>query len=259
MVQLASAGTLPLCQICSQPIIRKIRSSRDSGRCCSRACGFELMRRERSVSRAARLTRLAEIRTANRQRQCVECGGVFEARVDAKFCSYLCSARNKAEKKAECTCQECGNKFLPVYGDKRRAFCSETCSARNLRRVSKGIDRARSYGAHAVPINPIAIMERDQWTCHICGEEAPRELRGTMLWNAPELDHIIPLSAGGTHTHDNVACAHRACNLEKGDALPPGSANPERIWVHRGMGGARIVWHLPGGHRAWSKLFATAS
>lgn len=43
-------------------------------------------------------------------------------------------------------------------------------------------------------------MDRDGWTCHICGEEAPRELRGTMRWNAPELDHIIPLSAGGSHT-----------------------------------------------------------
>ncbi len=195
------------------------------------------MRRERSASRAARLARLAELRIANRQKKCAECGGGFEAQASARFCSHQCWERSRAPKKVECICRECGNGFLPAYGDKRRTFCSEICSARNLRRVSKGIDRARSYGAVAVPINPIAIMERDQWTCHICGEEAPRELRGTMLWNAPELDHIIPLSAGGTHTHDNVACAHRACNLEKGDALPPGSANPERIWVHRGMGG----------------------
>jgi len=103
--------------------------------------------------------------------------------------------------------------------------------------VSKGIARAKSYGADVEPINPIAIMERDAWTCHICGVEAPRELRGTMRWNAPELDHIIPLAAGGSHTYDNVACAHRACNLEKGDALPLGSADPQRVWVHQGMGG----------------------
>ena len=135
MAQLASAGPVPLCQICSQPIARRIRKSRDSGRCCSRACGFEMMRRERSASRADRLARLAEIRKA------------------------------------------------------------------------------------------------------ICGEDAPRELRGTMRWNAPELDHIIPLSAGGSHTYDNVACAHRSCNLDKGDALPPGWAEPQRVWVHRGSGG----------------------
>jgi 5-methylcytosine-specific restriction endonuclease McrA len=58
-----------------------------------------------------------------------------------------------------------------------------------------------------------------------------------MRWNAPELDHIIPLSAGGAHTLDNVACAHRSCNLEKGDTLPAGWPNPQRLWVHRGSGG----------------------
>ncbi len=237
MVQLASAGTLPLCQICSKPITRHIRKSRDSGRCCSRACGFELMRRERSASRAARLVRLAEIRTAKRQRQCIECGGVFEAQANAKYCSHHCSARNKAARKAECTCRECCSKFLPVYGDKRRNFCSEFCATRHFKRVAKGVERAKAYGAQSEAINPMAVMERDGWTCHICGEEAPRELRGTMRWNAPELDHIIPLSAGGAHTLDNVACAHRSCNLEKGDALPAGWPIPQRRWLHRGSGG----------------------
>ena len=237
MAQLASAGSVPLCQNCSQPITRRIRKSRDSGRCCSRACGFEMMRRERSASRSARLTLLAESRKASRQRQCLHCGGQFEAQASAKYCSYNCSVRSKAEEKAECACQECGSKFRPDYGDKRRNFCSEFCSSRHFKRIAKGIARAKSYGADAEPINPIAIMERDAWTCHICGVEAPRELRGTMRWNAPELDHIIPLAAGGSHTYDNVACAHRACNLEKGDALPVGSADPHRFWVHQGMGG----------------------
>ena len=237
MAQFASAGTNHLCQVCSQPITRRIRKSHDSGRCCSRACGFEMMRRERSASRTARLARLAEARKIERQRQCIECGGVFEAQASAEFCSYLCSARSKAARKAECTCQECGSTFLPAYGDKRRVFCSETCCKRHLHRISKGVERAQAFGVRADPVNPIAVLERDRWICHICGEEAPRELRGTMRWNAPEVDHIIPLAAGGTHTYENVACAHRACNLEKGDALPPGSVNRERRWMHQRMGG----------------------
>ncbi len=257
MAQLASAGIVPLCQICSQPITRQIRKSRDSGRCCSRACGFELMRHERSAARSARLAKLAEIRSANRQRQCLQCGGTFEGPVNAKFCSQQCQVRSRAPKKVQCSCRECGITFLPDYGDKRRVFCSETCSKRHLQRVSKGVERAQTYGARTEPLNPIAVMERDGWTCHICGEEAPRELRGTMRWNAPELDHIIPLSAGGPHTYENVACAHRACNLEKGGALPPGSVNLERRWVHQGMG-ALHSRHLRGGNRAWSKFHATA-
>lgn len=237
MAQIASAGASPLCHICSQPITRRIRKSRDSGRCCSRACGFEMIRRERSALRAARLARLAEVRKAARQRHCIECGGVFEGPVNAKFCSQQCQVRSKAPKKVQCSCRECGSTFLPAYGDKRRVFCSETCCKRHLHRVSKGVERAQTYGVQADPVNPIAVLERDGWICHICGEEAPRELRGTMRWNAPEVDHIIPLAAGGTHTYENVACAHRACNLEKGDALPLGRTDPQRLWVHRGSGG----------------------
>jgi 5-methylcytosine-specific restriction endonuclease McrA len=38
----------------------------------------------------------------------------------------------------------------------------------------------------------------------------------------PELEHVIPLSKGGTHTKDNVRCSCRACNLNKGANMPGG-------------------------------------
>jgi 5-methylcytosine-specific restriction endonuclease McrA len=31
------------------------------------------------------------------------------------------------------------------------------------------------------------------------------------------MDHIVPISKGGTHTLDNVQMAHRFCNLSKGN------------------------------------------
>ncbi|NKT05174.1 hypothetical protein GS485_11095 [Rhodococcus hoagii] len=31
------------------------------------------------------------------------------------------------------------------------------------------------------------------------------------------LDHVIPLSCGGAHDPSNVALAHLACNVAKGD------------------------------------------
>lgn len=36
------------------------------------------------------------------------------------------------------------------------------------------------------------------------------------------LDHIIPLSKGGTHTWDNVQLAHMSCNAGKCDRLSGG-------------------------------------
>jgi 5-methylcytosine-specific restriction endonuclease McrA len=32
----------------------------------------------------------------------------------------------------------------------------------------------------------------------------------------PTIDHIVPLSVGGTDTRDNVQIAHLFCNLSKG-------------------------------------------
>ncbi|MDT2396282.1 HNH endonuclease [Enterococcus avium] len=33
------------------------------------------------------------------------------------------------------------------------------------------------------------------------------------------MDHVIPISKGGTHSWDNVRLAHRHCNAIKRDAL----------------------------------------
>ena len=39
--------------------------------------------------------------------------------------------------------------------------------------------------------------------------------RGTRYSNAPELDHRVPISKGGTHLYTNVQCACRDCNGKK--------------------------------------------
>lgn len=34
---------------------------------------------------------------------------------------------------------------------------------------------------------------------------------------AATVDHVIPISKGGTHTWDNVKPAHYKCNIDKAD------------------------------------------
>lgn len=67
-------------------------------------------------------------------------------------------------------------------------------------------------------INHLEVFERDEWICHICKKLIDRTLRGDHWWRAT-LDHIIPLSKGGTHTYDNVAACHWRCNMVKGNKL----------------------------------------
>lgn len=64
----------------------------------------------------------------------------------------------------------------------------------------------------------LLVFERDEWICHICKSLIDRHLRGDSWWRAT-VDHVIPLSKGGTHTYDNVAAAHWVCNMKKGDRL----------------------------------------
>lgn len=59
------------------------------------------------------------------------------------------------------------------------------------------------------------IMERDGWVCHLCGGNIDRSLRA-LCGEYGTVDHIIPVSLGGSHTMDNVAAAHLSCNSRKG-------------------------------------------
>ncbi len=52
--------------------------------------------------------------------------------------------------------------------------------------------------------------------CHHCGCELDHETS-----RAVHLDHLVPLSKGGTHTLDNVAWSCAYCNLTKNDRLTP--------------------------------------
>lgn len=56
------------------------------------------------------------------------------------------------------------------------------------------------------------IIERDRSICHLCGKVcAPNEIH---------IDHVIPLSKGGTHTRGNVKVACATCNISKGASIP---------------------------------------
>jgi hypothetical protein len=115
------------------------------------------------------------------------------------------------------TCRECGNVFTPRYRDKRRGFCSDRCDDALNYRVARGIRRARLRGVTHERINPREIFARDGWRCQLCGTRVHRRRKAPHPL-APSLDHIVPLSLGGTHTRANVQLAHVGCNTRKGIA-----------------------------------------
>lgn len=72
--------------------------------------------------------------------------------------------------------------------------------------------RARKLAQFVAPVDPQAIWERDGGVCQLCGEPIADPKQRS-------IDHIIPISRGGTHEPANVQLAHRVCNSRKGNRL----------------------------------------
>ena len=74
-------------------------------------------------------------------------------------------------------------------------------------------------------INPITLFKRDNGVCRLCGGICDwydyKISNGLKVVGAhyPSVDHIIPLTKGGTHTWDNVQLAHYYCNVRKRDKI----------------------------------------
>jgi 5-methylcytosine-specific restriction endonuclease McrA len=78
--------------------------------------------------------------------------------------------------------------------------------------------KRRAVYAQGDKIDHLTLFELHAWTCFICKGDIDRRLRLPSIY-AATVEHIIPLSKGGTHTWDNCAPAHYICNQSKGDKV----------------------------------------
>lgn len=73
--------------------------------------------------------------------------------------------------------------------------------------------KRRAIEKQGEPIHLHDLAERDGWRCHICG--------GRVTAKTWSMDHLVPISKGGTHTLANVALAHLRCNQRRGAGRLP--------------------------------------
>lgn len=150
--------------------------------------------------------------------QCPQC--VADRARESNRVAAIDAAKALHRARAKVTqCGGCGVEFCSIYGAGNTRFCPCCASARDKahRRAQKAKRRAVERGLEAQSIDPLVVFDRDHWRCQLCGVKTPKTARGGYSDNAPELDHILPLSKGGAHRYDNVQCACRKCNLEKSD------------------------------------------
>lgn len=115
-------------------------------------------------------------------------------------------------------CSNCETAFCPLYGTKIRRICPccEPVVRKEQERAVKARRDKRIRSTTKETVLPSVVFKRDGWRCQLCGIETPRRLRGSCHHNAPELDHVVPLSRGGEHTYANTQCTCRSCNGWKG-------------------------------------------
>jgi len=124
------------------------------------------------------------------------------------------------------TCDQCGETF--IRGRRKKKHCSKLCTTRSSWKRAEVSRRKKlkENGRIQWDITLDKVCLRDEGVCHICGEVCDKEDyvitdQGYYIAGEghPSIDHVLPVSKGGTHTWDNVRLAHRRCNTLKRDKV----------------------------------------
>jgi hypothetical protein len=110
-------------------------------------------------------------------------------------------------------CLECGAPGEQDHrGGRLRLFCRRACAARAASRCRENRLRAGRAGER---VRRQVVAERDAWVCWLCDAPVDPALRHPNPLSA-SLDHVQPLSRGGTDTYENTRLAHLTCNIRRG-------------------------------------------
>lgn len=159
--------------------------------------------------------------------KCEACKKWFTSRhKNTRFCSIACekvSSRNKKRGKRKKQpldqleireCIVCGDAFIAVQI--QHHVCSDECR-RNLSRIERSgrYKHLKAIGEYDSSVTLANVYDRDEGVCQGCGKflTFDCDFRSDEY---PSIDHIKPLSKGGSHTWDNVQLLCRRCNSKKG-------------------------------------------
>lgn len=199
------------CQYCNANFKRY-----EKGTFCTFECSTNQKKKEKSLR--------GLMSTLENLSDCRHCGKrFFKTTHDKRFCTKRCSQknlylRNKEKNKRIRKCEECYEEFMTT--DSRMRCCSKSCSnKRNWRNAYlTRRKRVQLNGDVDSDISVEGIMKRDGTDCYLCGEEVDNEVHYTER-TYPTIEHVIPISKGGTHTWGNVKLAHRHCNALKSNKI----------------------------------------
>lgn len=126
-------------------------------------------------------------------------------------------------------CKQCGS----LFGTTKQGgvcFCSVKCRKRNKNKVREFTKerkkiRAIKNGGFDSSISSEKLFKRDNGICYICkcncNYNDYKIIDSAFVTgdSFPTIEHVVPISKGGTHTWNNVMLACMKCNTNKGTQL----------------------------------------
>lgn len=218
--QLKNAG-LSNCQTCGEPLANVGKPGRPK-RNCSQLC--------RDRASQAKRPKKPKI-----EKPCVICQTVFSsANPKHNYCSLTCRAefnkRRSSEKWREAVaikypnkerttiCGWCNEPRTFKIGESVAKAYHPACSkeAQRTRYRIKTVKRQKHKNPQR--ISHEQVVREYGSDCHICREPIDLNLPRTSKLGLT-VDHLIPLSRGGTDTMPNLRPAHWGCNIKKSNKL----------------------------------------
>ena len=183
-------GIIKKCIICGAEFYAR-PSRAESKKCCSRECSQQVVIEKNHLKTGTRLNLVNQVKWS--WRECPTCKTNFQITNNHnKFCSSECFQKSRPK----------GN------GENIELKRKRDLMHNNIRRVRK------SHNGTIEKFTNIEIYNRYKWVCHICNKKINSDLKWPHRMSV-SIDHIIPISKGGSHTRANVKPAHLSCNVSK--------------------------------------------
>ena len=173
-------------------------------------CSCEMTGRRRKFCSAACCTSFRHRECDPSVRKCKQCDVMFRRKTERSYCSDDCRTRAWSR-----TCKDCGIQFT------QKKNCSGKCKAcrKHDRNRSSSVRLRVRRGKVATAVAKISVhdcWDRDGGKCQICKKRIDLSVKWPHR-NSMSVDHIVPLSKGGTDEASNVRAAHLGCNSRRGN------------------------------------------
>ena len=129
----------------------------------------------------------------------------------------------KMYRKFKCRCDECRDfinsscrEYAKLHQERTGESLYRNYRDPKLRKLGADRRRAQILSAFVEDVDPARVFEADGYRCYGCGRKCLKGAPNNHLLQ-PTIDHVVPLSKGGTHEYANCRTMCRQCNCTKGN------------------------------------------